>query len=699
MTSKNNSFYVPNFVNFSRLENVYPKKYATVGGEYWDDSYQQRNSCAVVAVFPFDHKPTYNPLYTEAKNATNQTDPSVSAPLPLDLTETLSSVRTTQSKNSPIWTCEAEFTAMPKNNLLNQHPNKTSWLTQDAPFALGDWMAVWVLDNREDQEKIQNALSLQTIFATANELTAWRSGWKFLGRIREITPVAGVSADGVPELKFRVVAAFDVWESPISLHPMMLTLMAAKAGQFAQEVLSVVPLSHINPKDGKIVQDIVLNPDEKYWGARLLDFFSGEDVALVPPHKALSFLLDGLLTFGVYGETVKPSIDFTTIPSPTSLAANPEMPPLTPYKAPFLPNNILRMFSVPFLPLSIDTWCKGDYSPIIPYQGIDNFNLPNTVGLYMAREIGLGSQHELVGSTLLMQGNFNGDDLWSVMSRFSNIPVNEVFCSLKAQPLSGQLPEVDPEGILSSFSDESWVIMPTFTARQLPFNTKTTQAFLAAKAANPATPRVPPVQTLEGLRHWAIHPSFIKEISLSKNNPIINVVQISGTDVRLAVSNQDVYKAMKDLYNPPVIDSISVARYGLKEFSTEVSGVQTFLYNNSPKDFVDPAFFSRMMADIKMRQHRYYTGEIVCHAIQEPICIGDNIVIKGDVDGATYYHDGFAAHIVSVTHSTIVAEDGRTFSETRIGIDWGTFDEDDSYDVVILPKVETIESEIKVEVE
>ena len=669
----------PFFVTTSRIDGVAPTKYATIGDEGYADTLQQRSSCVVVASFPFFEPATFDPLYTEGKKASVPfVNASSSWPSPIDLTETVKSVRVSSSKASPVWECEVDFDGFPKNNLKNDSPSLNNWFTSPY-FAKGDWIAVWMFDNQQDANLVKQALQDPLL---GRSLTAWRSGLKFLGRIKNIAPSSSTSPEGLPAVQIKMVAAMDIWESPISLHPMMLTQMSAQAGQFAQEILAIAPLSAINPQDGTVKAPVASVPSKDYWGAKLLDFFAGEDVALVPPNKAINFILDGTLCFGIYGETVQPPIDLTTVASPTTLMANPELPPLTPWKPPYLPESIKNMLSPQSFPLVIDTWGNGTYKPVAPVTPA--FPVDNTFGLCMAREIGQGFDHELVGSTLLMQGYFGGDDLWTCLSRFANTPVNEIFFSLRPQPVMSDIGDILTDGP----PPEQWNILPTIVARQLPFSSGILKSFIQNTPALPNKPKLPNVYSLKDLRHWMIHPVFVKSVSLSKDKPIINFLQISGNDIRLAVANQDPYKAMKDLYNPPVIDPISVARHGVKEYITEVSGIQTFLYQGRPNDFIDPSFFTRMMADIKFREHRYFDGQISSHLIQEPICIGDNICIKGDVNNASYYYNGFVGHIVSITHQFQISDDGVVYSETAIGVEWGAFSADDSYDDILYPAQE-----------
>lgn len=676
------TFYSPNFQQYSRNNLVAPVRCATIGDEGWSDNYQNRNSSVLAVVFPFDHHPTFDPAYSQGKKA-NKTLVSLDDQ-PFDLTQNIVSITTIQDKDNPLWSCEVRLSAMPKNNLQNNHPDKRNWLTNEAPFAIGDWLCIWLFDNQEDRDLVAGL--------SAGTFNAWRSGLKFMGRIQEISPQFGIeNENGAPEVAFSIKASFDVWQSPVNLHPMMLTQMAAQAGQFAADILALAPLVKTDPKTGAIELPLPLTQDAQFWGARLLDFFAGEDASLVPPEKALNFLMDGLLCFGIYGESVAPLASLENIPAPAALSANAEFPPLTPYKPSVFPPSLSGLLSLPSVEMSIDTWAGNGSFTKAPWS-IFPVSEPKTVGLFMAREIGIDGK--LAGSTLLMQGNLNGDDLWASLSKFANEPINEMFFALKPQeilvPIDMFSSELDE--ILTN-STSSWRIMPTVVARQQPFNTQTLKTHLQLKRSTNASKfRIPEVTRLKDLRHWLVSPSHIHQVNISKSNQIVNMVQISGTDVRLATSNQDAYRAFKDLYNPPVIDPVSVQRYGLKTYMTDVSGIQTFLTKNQDigDQLIDPSFFSRMMADIKMRHHRYYKGSITLTGVQEPLCVGDNLIIShGESDGteptqgAFSYINGMAAHITRVIHSAQIYPNGAVSFLTTVEVDWATTDIDDSYDDII----------------
>jgi hypothetical protein len=273
--------------------------------------------------------------------------------------------------------------------------------------------------------------------------------------------------------------------------------------------------------------------------------------------------------------------------------------------------------------------------------------------------------------------------VWSLMSQFVNLSVNEMFTALK----------VNSDG----------KIVPTLTIRQLPFSSgiisdtlipedplspeerkqadtllgqldlardsvqrgeykndkgfsKINESVIAkwkkrtGKNAEDLKLKPTEIRTavtrMAEVPRWKIDPILVKAFDVGRSDAMrhnfVHVYGESGAPTGLSPAQQFVK-------NPPIIDDLDVARSGLRPFMATVACAPDDLVNGGPAAWMD------LLADIVVNQELTLTGIMNVHGITSPIAPGDNIE-----------YDGVIAHLEAVNHVFSIAPSGHVSFLTNL---------------------------------
>lgn len=233
----------------------------------------------------------------------------------------------------------------------------------------------------------------------------------------------------------------------------------------------------------------------------------------------------------------------------------------------------------------------------------------------------------LIGVVLPQPLQFNNVPFWSILTQFLNTAVNENYVCLRVN-FNGQ-------------------VVPTYVARQLPFNTDSYTGNILQRSADDssfgvisaATPPGGPIVHTKFLElpTWGIDPTMVLASEVGRSDSLrFNFIRIYGDFIQAPEADQ--FSA-----NPPVLDNLDVARNGLRSYNTTVAcgtgDVRGVLQTASK--------WMSLMSDILIGQQMTLTGTLSCAGIQSPICIGDNV----EWEGTTF-------HIEGINHVCNIGPDG-----------------------------------------
>jgi hypothetical protein len=230
----------------------------------------------------------------------------------------------------------------------------------------------------------------------------------------------------------------------------------------------------------------------------------------------------------------------------------------------------------------------------------------------------------LKGSYLPIEGSFVNKPLWGVLQQFLNPTINEMYTALK--------PNINGE------------VLPTIVARQIPFSSDT----LIENTGFPLT-------RFLSMPRWRIDPIMVKGLDVGRSNATrFNIVHVYG-DPSVYASKKMAIPARQIMLNPPIVDTVDLARSGAKAYMQMVNCALPDVTNVGLHSGSGGArVFMEAIADWTFGSHLTLNGTIQTAGIQTPIAEGDNIEFEG-----------VAYHIESVSDSCGIGMGGaKTFSTT-----------------------------------
>jgi len=223
---------------------------------------------------------------------------------------------------------------------------------------------------------------------------------------------------------------------------------------------------------------------------------------------------------------------------------------------------------------------------------------------------------------------FNQVTVWSILQRFVNSPINELYTAFRVSPKTGN-------------------VVPTIVFRQIPFSSEnykgTCTRFLS-------------------LPRWKIDPSLIIDFNLGRDESArINFVQVFGrldpgfsgaSEAYVQTSLSEQSAGGKNV----VADSEDIKRSGLRPYviSSQFDGfVQDKQTSYGPQ-------WAKLLGDAVIGGHLKMNGSITCMGIVDPIVHGDNL----ELNGVVY-------HIESVSHSCSISPNGDKSFRTTLSLSHG----------------------------
>jgi hypothetical protein len=458
----------------------------------------------------------------------------------------------------------------------------------------GDWIFAWIVNNRRDFESLLNRI--ETVHNdNAKPCNGFNDGLKFVGRVHNVrkqvqveraggTKVAGytLQCTGFSELdtqffydnslasKDAIAQDLGQWMARLGLDYEKLFRDNAEKGVKENNVNEIVPT--------------------------LLDLIVGRG-----PSKA-----GNITVAGSGGKTA------TATPS---LATDAPFAYLVPLQVGKL--------------LGVQSGTKADrvmsYADVLELlQGVQHYPSKEGFQLFVP---GLSKDStprrrkttvEMLGTFLPFFPELTNQPLWSILNRYLNPTVNEMYTCLR----------VNPDGN----------VMPTVVMRQIPF---TTEAF-TPDATNPgstATAGAINYTKFLELPRWVIPATMIHSVDIGRSDATrFNFVHVYGQSAYTANNNPIPFQIVQ---NPPIRDDLDIMRSGLRSYMTTV---ECFVSDQIGQV---PTTWMKLIADWTIGSHLTLNGTISSVGIQAPICEGDNL----EFDGVVY-------HLEGVSHSAGIGMNG-----------------------------------------
>lgn len=232
--------------------------------------------------------------------------------------------------------------------------------------------------------------------------------------------------------------------------------------------------------------------------------------------------------------------------------------------------------------------------------------------------------------------------VWAVCNDYLNPACNEMYATLRVNPLGK--------------------IVPTVTVRQIPFSTEKAPSELV-------------VTKFLSLPRWIVPPILVKDVDIGRSDALrINFIHVYG--VSDVVDARNITQQMVIPGSEPRLDEIDIARSGLRPYMTTVNCWVDETRGDGNKDGgaktgSGPAKWMALIQDYLMGGHMTLTGSLVMHGIQSPICPGDNL----EWGGAVY-------HIESVSHNCSISSGGEKSFTTSVSLTNGVAKENSNKDLV-----------------
>lgn len=235
--------------------------------------------------------------------------------------------------------------------------------------------------------------------------------------------------------------------------------------------------------------------------------------------------------------------------------------------------------------------------------------------------------------------SFTNKPVWSVLEEFLNPGANEMFTTLRVNPVGD--------------------VVPTLVVRQYPFTSD-----LIAGAERDFK-----VTSFKELPRWTIDPSLVRNFTVGRTRAsAFNFVHIQPQSVpggRITDATSSIVR------NPPLRDEQSIKRNGIHPFNpTMPCGLKDAL--------AGPKRWMQLTGDFLFGQELMLSGTFGLNSISSPITVGDNI----EFDGTIYQIEG-------VLHTCSI-DNGHRRSSTNLAVTHGVRAETSSINGVATHADETI---------
>lgn len=223
--------------------------------------------------------------------------------------------------------------------------------------------------------------------------------------------------------------------------------------------------------------------------------------------------------------------------------------------------------------------------------------------------------------------DFKNKSVWDIIMSLLNEPVNECYTALK--------PDVDGN------------LLPSLVIRRNPYGTASYQSTPGALKALP----------FAEYPQWIIPEQLITDWDIGKTDAArVNYVHL--VPAVMPSKNPLTNQQLARFFAPPVVNRVDIARNGLRMYEKQVMG----FWNPQAKSSGDNQAqeYTNFMADVLMDGHLRYSGALSCAGLQEPICVGDNLLTNN-----------ILFHIESVLHAGHRTPDGSKSFTTTLHVSHG----------------------------
>jgi len=268
-----------------------------------------------------------------------------------------------------------------------------------------------------------------------------------------------------------------------------------------------------------------------------------------------------------------------------------------------------------------------------PQDGF-NPNMENRDGL---PENYFSTKTKLQGNKVVDAEYWNNVKIWSILQKYSNPLINEMYTTYK----------VNPNGS----------VMPSLVIRQKPFTSDHFNSPLQAKSKKGSLNKKWISSKYMEMPRWSINPSLVYDFELGKDEAArINFVQVY---TRTVAANDARNRARQAGTGNFVFDAEDVQRHGLKPFLATADYDYPEKADNKATKGKE---WAELVGDWVINGHLRESGTIVCQGIEEPISVGDNVEFNGII-----YHIEAVTHNISINGMT-----GKKTFRTNLSVSFGT---------------------------
>ena len=485
-------------------------------------------------------------------------------------------------------------------NLAASIKTDKNLLSADAPLP-GDWVLAWQATSSGDIDRVVNALQ------DGKAANWFESGLKFIGRVEDIQKHSVIS-NGVKQVTYSLDAVgFDELSQPLFYDPALGDVEQKQSvWSFMSRISSDITrvITAMQKKVGSIQNN----------SEALVDTF----VNIILGNGSSQVLNESLDNARLTDLRVAPQsnaeAEFAYL-VPVSVATALGKTIVSPKKgdkfqhASYGYGDLLTILS------GVQKYDPGAQDS--PHHGfVPTLDLESTDSRLKCGNGGVGGASYRIKSTYLPVGaSFINTPLWQLLGSFVNPAINEIYTCLR--------------------TNAKGEIMPTIVYRQIPFSTDAIQE----------SPAMPLTRYLS-LPRWKIPSVMIYELHVGRaNNSRFNFCSVYGA-VSPYAQEQAFSLAAQMAAAPPVLDSVDIARSGIKPYTATVNcSLDEIMGQDKGRTWM------LAISDWSFGNQYELTGNVSCFGIQAPIAVGDNCEI-----------DGVVFQIENITHTSGINGGVRHFS-------------------------------------
>jgi hypothetical protein len=269
--------------------------------------------------------------------------------------------------------------------------------------------------------------------------------------------------------------------------------------------------------------------------------------------------------------------------------------------------------------------------------------------------------------------------VWALLSTYLNSPINEMYVTLRADPVDGrilphlvvrQLPYTTDAAAVEAVLRQDAIDQEMGTGREHRHHEEwqakvdATLAAAAKKQGRKLPPKLPPKKPAAGtsvkasalditqfqeLPRWVVSPDLCYSMAVGRSESMrFNFVHISGVGIGSTVDQIGSFVRCE-----PNMDELDIKRNGLRPYRTTVN----CLFKDMRKG---ATAWRDLMTDVVIGQHLMLSGTMTIVGVVAPIAVGDNL----EFENVVY-------HIEQVTHTSRIDPTGRRMFTSTLQLSHG----------------------------